>query len=46
MSSRTKFDVTLNLVKTKAVIGMAVYGVRAVLRGKGRDVWAMVKENV
>jgi hypothetical protein len=26
--------------------GMAVYTARAVLQGKGHDVWEMVKENV
>jgi pyruvate dehydrogenase (quinone) len=30
----------------KAVVGMAVYSARAVLRGKGRDVWEMVTENL
>jgi pyruvate dehydrogenase (quinone) len=30
----------------EAVIGMGVYTVKAVLEGKGRDVWEMVVENV
>ena len=33
-------------VAPEAVIGMAVYSARAVLQGKGRDVWQMVTENV
>jgi pyruvate dehydrogenase (quinone) len=34
------------LVAPEAVIGMAVYTARAVLHGKGHDVWEMVVENV
>jgi len=34
------------LVAPEAVIGMAVYSARAVLQGKGHDVWEMVVENV
>ena len=30
----------------EAVIGMAVYSAKAVLQGKGRDVWEMVVENI
>jgi pyruvate dehydrogenase (quinone) len=33
-------------VSPEAVIGMAVYSARAILHGKGRDVWEMVTENV
>ena len=33
-------------VSPEAVIGMAVYTARAVLQGKGHDVWEMVVENV
>jgi pyruvate dehydrogenase (quinone) len=33
-------------VAPEAVIGMGVYTARAVLQGKGGDVWEMVKENV
>jgi pyruvate dehydrogenase (quinone) len=33
-------------VSPEAVIGMAVYSAKAILRGKGRDVWEMVTENV
>jgi pyruvate dehydrogenase (quinone) len=33
-------------VAPEAVIGMAVYTARAVLQGKGHDVWEMVVENV
>ncbi len=33
-------------VSPEAVIGMAVYSARAVLRGKGHDVWEMVVENL
>jgi len=33
-------------VSPEAVIGMAVYSARAVLRGKGHDVWEMVTENL
>ena len=34
------------LVAPEAVIGMAVYSARAVLQGKGHDVWEMMVENV
>lgn len=34
------------LIAPEAVIGMAVYTARAVLQGKGHDVWEMVVENV
>jgi hypothetical protein len=30
----------------EAVIGMGVYSAKAVLEGKGRDVWEMIAENV
>jgi pyruvate dehydrogenase (quinone) len=30
----------------EAVIGMAVYSAKAVLEGKGHDVWEMMVENV
>jgi pyruvate dehydrogenase (quinone) len=33
-------------VSPEAVIGMAVYSGRAVLRGKGHDAWQMVVENL
>jgi pyruvate dehydrogenase (quinone) len=33
-------------VQPEAVIGMGVYTARALLHGKGKDVWEMVKENV
>jgi pyruvate dehydrogenase (quinone) len=33
-------------VSPEAVIGMAVYGARAMLQGKGRDVWEMMVENI
>jgi pyruvate dehydrogenase (quinone) len=33
-------------VSPKAVIGMAVYSAKAVLEGKGNDVWEMVVDNV
>jgi pyruvate dehydrogenase (quinone) len=33
-------------VSPEAVIGMAVYTAKAVLQGKGHDVWEMVTENV
>jgi pyruvate dehydrogenase (quinone) len=33
-------------VAPEAVVGMAVYSAKAVLHGKGRDVWEMVVENV
>jgi pyruvate dehydrogenase (quinone) len=34
------------LVAPKAVIGMAVYTARAILQGKGNDVWEMIVENI
>jgi pyruvate dehydrogenase (quinone) len=34
------------LVAPEAVIGMVVYTARAVLQGKGRDVWETVVEKV
>lgn len=34
------------LIAPEAVIGMAVYTARAVLEGKGHDVWEMVVENI
>jgi pyruvate dehydrogenase (quinone) len=30
----------------EAVVGMAVYSARAMLHGKGHDVWEMVEENI
>jgi pyruvate dehydrogenase (quinone) len=33
-------------VAPEAVIGMAVYSARAILKGKGHDVWEMVTENI
>ena len=33
-------------VSPEAVVGMAVYSARAVLHGKGHDVWEMVVENI
>jgi pyruvate dehydrogenase (quinone) len=33
-------------VSPEAVVGMAVYSARAVLQGKGHDVWEMVVENL
>jgi pyruvate dehydrogenase (quinone) len=33
-------------VSPEAVIGMAVYSARAVLHGKGQDVWEMMVENI
>jgi pyruvate dehydrogenase (quinone) len=33
-------------IAPEAVVGMGVYTARAVLQGKGGDVWEMVKENV
>jgi pyruvate dehydrogenase (quinone) len=33
-------------VAPEAVIGMAVYSARAMLQGKGQDVWEMVVENI
>src|SRR6266705_3126494 len=34
------------LVAPEAVVGMAVYSARAMLHGKGHDVWEMVVENI
>jgi pyruvate dehydrogenase (quinone) len=34
------------LVAPEAVVGMAVYSARAMLHGKGRDVWEMMVENI
>ena len=34
------------LVSPEAVIGMAVYSARAMLHGKGHDVWEMLVENI
>ena len=34
------------LVSPEAVVGMAVYSARAMLHGKGHDVWEMVLENI
>ncbi|HYZ31073.1 MAG TPA: thiamine pyrophosphate-dependent enzyme [Crenalkalicoccus sp.] len=34
------------LVSSEAVVGMAVYTARAMLHGKGHDVWEMVVENI
>jgi len=34
------------LVAPEAVVGMAVYGGRAMLHGKGHDVWEMMIENI
>ena len=33
-------------VSPEAVIGMAVYTAKAMLHGKGHDVWEMVVENI
>jgi pyruvate dehydrogenase (quinone) len=33
-------------VSPEAVVGMAVYSARAMLRGKGHDVWEMMVENI
>jgi pyruvate dehydrogenase (quinone) len=33
-------------VAREAVVGMAVYSARAMLHGKGHDVWEMVAENI
>ena len=33
-------------VSPEAVVGMAVYGAKAVLHGKGGDLWEMVTENI
>jgi pyruvate dehydrogenase (quinone) len=34
------------LIAPEAVVGMAVYSARAILQGKGHDVWEMVVENI
>jgi pyruvate dehydrogenase (quinone) len=34
------------LVSPEAVVGMAVYSAKAMLHGKGRDVWEMLVENI
>jgi pyruvate dehydrogenase (quinone) len=34
------------LVSPEAVVGMAVYSARAMLQGKGHDVWEMMVENI
>jgi pyruvate dehydrogenase (quinone) len=33
-------------VSPEAVVGMAVYSARAMLHGKGHDVWEMITENI
>jgi len=33
-------------VSTEAVVGMAVYTAKAMLHGKGSDVWEMLVENI
>jgi pyruvate dehydrogenase (quinone) len=33
-------------VSPEAVVGMAVYSAKAMLRGKGRDVWEMILDNI
>jgi pyruvate dehydrogenase (quinone) len=33
-------------VSPEAVVGMAVYSARAMLHGKGRDVWEMIVDNI
>ena len=33
-------------VSPEAVVGMAVYSAKAMLRGKGRDVWEMIVDNI
>jgi pyruvate dehydrogenase (quinone) len=33
-------------VSPEAVVGMAVYTARAMLQGKGHDVWEMMVENI
>jgi pyruvate dehydrogenase (quinone) len=38
--------VTPPFVSREAVVGMAVYSARAILHGKGHDVWEMVEENI
>jgi pyruvate dehydrogenase (quinone) len=34
------------LVSPESVVGMAVYSAKAILHGKGRDVWEMMVENI
>jgi hypothetical protein len=34
------------LVSPEAVVGMAVYSARAILHGKGHDVWEMMLESI
>ena len=34
------------LVSPEAVVGMAVYAAKAMLHGKGQDVWEMIVENI
>jgi pyruvate dehydrogenase (quinone) len=38
--------VTPPFVSKEAVVGTAVYSARAILHGKGHDVWEMVEENI
>lgn len=38
--------VTLYMVEAEAVVGMAVYSAKAMLHGKGHDVWEMIVENI
>jgi pyruvate dehydrogenase (quinone) len=33
-------------ITPEAVVGMAVYSARAMLHGKGHDVWEMMVENI
>ena len=33
-------------VSPEAVVGMAVYSAKAMLQGKGHDVWEMLVENI
>jgi len=33
-------------VRPEAVVGMAVYTAKAMLHGKGHDVWEMIVENI
>jgi pyruvate dehydrogenase (quinone) len=33
-------------VRPEAVVGMAVYTAKAMLHGKGRDVWEIIVENI
>jgi pyruvate dehydrogenase (quinone) len=34
------------LVSPEAVVGMTVYSAKAMLHGKGHDVWEMILENI